>query len=103
MIYQMLKKIKILGVIFGSSGKGITEKQNGRKILNMSWEMINTVKKERVISDEKVTKQCRKMPYWKAPGKDSVQGYWIKNLGNLHERIAIQLNKVLMGDYSLTA
>ena len=25
-----------------------------------------------VISVEKVTKQCRKMPNWKAPGKDGV-------------------------------
>ena len=34
------------GVIFGVSGKGITEKQNGRKILKMSWEMINTFMKD---------------------------------------------------------
>ena len=38
-----------------------------------------------VISVEKVTKQCTKMPNWKAPGKDGVQGYWIKNLSSLHE------------------
>ena len=38
-----------------------------------------------VISVEKVRKQCRKMPNWKAPAKDGVQGYWIKNLSNLHE------------------
>ncbi|XP_068756065.1 uncharacterized protein [Montipora capricornis] len=31
-----------------------------------------------VISVEKARKQCRKMPNWKAPGKDGVQGYWIK-------------------------
>ena len=28
-----------------------------------------------IISNEKVTRQCRKMPPWKAPGKDGVQGY----------------------------
>ena len=54
-----------------------------------------------VISVEKVTKQCRKMPNWKTSGKDDVQGYWIKNLSNLHERIAVQTNKILMGDDSL--
>jgi len=27
------------------------------------------------ISLEKVTKQCKKIPNWKAPGKDGVQGY----------------------------
>ena len=56
-----------------------------------------------VISVEKVTKQCRKMPNWKAPGKDGVQGYWIKNLSNLYERIAVQTNKILMGDDGLPA
>ena len=38
-----------------------------------------------VISFEKVTKQYRKMPKWKAPRKDGVQGYWIKNLSNFHD------------------
>ena len=56
-----------------------------------------------VISVEKVIKQCRKMPNWKAPGKDGVQGYWIKDLSNLHERIVIQMNKILMGEDSPTA
>ena len=36
-------------------------------------------------------------------GKDGVQGCWIKNLSNLHEQIAIQKNKVLMGYDSLPA
>ena len=45
-------------------------------------------------------KQYRKMPNWKAPEKDGVQGYWIKNLSNLHEHIAIQMNKILMGEGS---
>ncbi|XP_068723498.1 uncharacterized protein [Montipora capricornis] len=40
------------------------------------------------------------MPNWKAPEKDGVQGYWIKNLSNLHEQIAIQMNKILMGEGS---
>ena len=43
------------------------------------------------------------MPNWKAPGKDGIQGYWIKNLSNLNERIGIQINKILMGDVSLPA
>ena len=41
------------------------------------------------------------MPNWKAPEKDGIQGYWIKNLSNLHERVANQMNKILMGDDSL--
>ena len=56
-----------------------------------------------VISVEKVTKQCRKMPNLKAPRKDGVQGYWIKNFSNLHERVAAQTNKILMKDDSQLA
>ena len=56
-----------------------------------------------VINLEKVTKQYRKMPNWKTPGKDGLQGYWIKNLSNLHEQIAVQTNKIFMGDNSLPA
>ena len=56
-----------------------------------------------VINVEKVPKQCRKMPNWKASGKDGVQGYWIKNLSSLHERTAVQTNKILIGDDSLPA
>ena len=54
-----------------------------------------------VISTEKVTKQCRKMPNWKASWKDGVQGYWIRILSHLYERIAVQTNKIFMRDDSL--
>ena len=54
-----------------------------------------------VISVEMVRKQCRKIPNWRAPGKDGAQGYWIKNLSNFHVQVAIQMNKILMGEDSL--
>ena len=41
--------------------------------------------------------QCRKMPNWKAPGKDGVQGYWLKYLILIHPRIAVQINQILDG------
>ena len=57
---------------------------------------------ERVcISVEKIRKQCRKIPNWKAPGTDGVQGYWIKNLSSLHEPIYSQVNRILMGEDDL--
>ena len=43
----------------------------------------------------KVKKQVKTMPNWKIPGPDGVQGYWIKALTNLHETIALQLDKYL--------
>ena len=33
-----------------------------------------------VINEDKVKKQCSKMPNWKAPRHDGVQGFWIKRL-----------------------
>ena len=42
----------------------------------------------------KTNKQARKMPNWKSPGKDGGQGYWIKNITSLHERIAQQLDDI---------
>ena len=53
------------------------------------------------ISVEKIRKQCRKISHWKAPGRDGVQGYWIKNLSSLHERVSSQINRILMGEDDL--
>ena len=53
------------------------------------------------ISQEMVKMQCRKMSNQKAPGKDGVQGYWLKNLASLHPRIAVQLNHILDGERPL--
>ena len=50
------------------------------------------------ITHEMIKKQCSKIPNWKAPGKDKVQGYWIKNFTS---RIAWQLNNILEGEDSL--
>ena len=55
------------------------------------------------ISPENATKQCKKIPNWKAPGKGGVQGYWIKSLSILYKRIAYQLNKILKGADTLPA
>ena len=41
--------------------------------------------------------QSRKILNWKIPGRVSVQGYWIKNLISMHERIAIQMNEIVCG------
>ena len=54
----------------------------------------NYQKQERLVSKEMVFKQSRKITNWKAPGRDGVQGFWIKKLTNLHERTAFQLNKI---------
>ena len=50
------------------------------------------------ITSEKIQKAVKKMKNWKAAGRDGVQGYWLKNLTNLHERLATHLQSVLDGN-----
>ena len=73
------------------------------KDLKRERERVNDERpQERVsISVEKIRKQCRKVPNWKAPGRDGVLGYWIKNLSSLHKRVSSQINRMFMGEYDL--
>ena len=64
-----------------------------RRVENELGEL--TLKDDIHIEIKKVRKQIRKMPNWKSPGPDGVQGYWIKNLSNLHNSIALQLDRCL--------
>ena len=65
---------------------------------NRSAEWLNNSKNdfgdnqqgELKITSDMVTSQCRKLRNWKAPGRDSVQGFWLKKLRRLHGRIAEQ-------------
>ena len=76
---------------------------------NYNAEWLKTLKDNRryrnqeglVITGENILKQSRKVPNWKAPGKDGVQGFWVKKLTSLHERIAHQLNEILSGNEQL--
>ena len=43
------------------------------------------------ITKTQVEMQCRKIPNWKAPGLDGVQGHWFKKIKSCHERIAEQI------------
>ena len=55
------------------------------------------------ISQEMVKMRCTKMPNWNGPGKDGVQGYWLKNLTYLHPPIAVQINHILDDERPLSA
>ena len=58
------------------------------KSCRKQFENINSMEKVE-ISQEMVKMQCRKMPNWKAPWKDVVQGYWLTNLTSLYPCIAV--------------
>ena len=91
---------RFLGVIW-SAGKGHNQEAEWIKYIKNELGNDKYLHEGVVISAEKVTKQSRKVSNWKAPGKDVVQGYLIKNLSNLHERIAVQTKKILVGGDSL--
>ena len=61
-------------------------------------DIVNERQGNVLIDETKVKSQCKKMPNWKAPGHDGVQGFWIKKLNNLHRRIASQLNEMIEGN-----
>ena len=67
---------------------------------NTSVEWLNDVENKFVgiqkqnditITLAQVTKQLKKMGNWKAPGRDGLQGNWLKNLTSSREGIAAQL------------
>ena len=47
------------------------------------------------LTEEKLKRTLVNLPNWKAPGPDAVQGFWIKNLTNLHSKLAHYLNECL--------
>ena len=42
-----------------------------------------------VVMKDKMMKVLRKVLIWKAPGPDSNQGYWLKNLTHLHDNLIL--------------
>ena len=54
-----------------------------------------------VITTDLVSQQAKRIPNWKAPGRDGVQGFWIKKLHSLHHRIAEQLDFILNSNEEL--
>ena len=97
----------------GSSDGGIPNAEGSRTFCSGIWsvekkhnkeakwfsdlkeEIVKLEQQNVVINESKGKKQCSKMPNWKTPGLDGVQGFWIKRLDKMHERIATQLNEIL--------
>ena len=81
---------------------GVRKEHNREIERSEEREKVNERPQERVsMRVEKIRKQCRKIPNWKAPGRDGAQGYWIKNLSSLHQRVSPQMNRILMGEDDL--
>ena len=47
------------------------------------------------VTKENLKKILDRMPNWKSPGPDLVQGFWLKNFSSLHGRVRSQPKKCL--------
>ena len=57
---------------------------------------VNVNKQEKIdITTGSLKKILGRMPNWKSPGPDLVQGFWLKNFSRLHERVRLQLKECL--------
>ena len=57
---------------------------------------VNVKKQEKIdITTGSLKKILVRMPNWKSPGPDLVQGFWVKNFSSLHERVRLQLKTCL--------
>ena len=55
---------------------------------------INVQKQEKIdITTGSLKKILGRMPNWKSPGPDLVQGFWLKNISSLHESVRLQLKE----------
>ena len=50
------------------------------------------------ILQEKLKKILKKIPNWKDPGLDGVQGFWLKNFTSLQKNLVWHLNACLDGE-----
>ena len=56
---------------------------------------VNVKNKKIDITTGSLKKILGRMPNWKSPGPDLVQGFWLKNFSSLHERVRLQLKECL--------
>ena len=57
---------------------------------------VNVKKQEKIdITTGSLEKILDRMPNWKSPEPDLVQGLWLKNCSSLHERVRLQLKDCL--------
>ena len=77
-------------------GKLVKHEENPEWLRNVEEELTGLGVQDNIhIEVTKLNKQVRKMPNWKSPDPDGVQGYCIKNLNNLYGNIAVQLDRCL--------
>ena len=71
------------------------DKKDEKWLLDLQSE-VNVKKQEKIdITTGSLKKILGRMPNWKSPGPDLVQGFWLTNFSSLHERVRLQLKECL--------
>ena len=78
-------------------GNEVQHNQNAEWLKELKEECGEANHVDMMITFASLTERAKKIPNWKAPGPDGVQGYWVKKLTPLHERIAAQMNEIING------
>ena len=89
----MLRKANSLGETWG---KEVLHSENAEWLKELKQGTVEARQEDIVITAKMVTARSKKIPDWKTPGPDGVQGYWIKNLTALHERMADHRNDLII-------
>ena len=88
----MLKNRKFWGNIWSQSAD---HKKDAKWLQDLRIE-VNVKKQEKIdITTGSLKKILGRMPNWKSPGPDLVQGFWLKSFSSLHERARLQLKECL--------
>ena len=74
------------------------EFMDAKWLKNLQREVKVTKQKKVDITKESLKKILGRMPNWKSPGLDLVQGFWIKNFSSLHGRVRSQIKECLGSD-----
>ena len=70
--------------------------EQAKWLKNIETDLINVKRQDEIVINlSMVRKQLKKMPNWKSPGPDGLQGYWVKNFTSCHERLALQLRNCM--------
>ena len=76
-------------------GKDVIYNGNAEWLKELKKERVKVRQEDIVITAGMVTARSKNIPNKKTPGPDGVQGYWIKKLTALHERMAEHMNDLI--------
>ena len=89
---EMLKRVNNFSVPWDNEKE---HERNAEWLRELRAEKDNMKQHDISIATEMIKEQVKKIPNWKSPWLDGVQGYWLKKLTALHRHIAKQMDNII--------